>query len=210
MNIIAHWSMNDPTTLTRFWDNSGNKHHGSFGATKPLVVTDSPAGSRAMSWPHSGASVKLPTGLNPVAVSYWVKKGTGSTVDFPCIADNEWHFCVVSDGKIYVDMQEKGSEATDTVVSLLETALDGGTDFTMSDLYYYGAALTTAEIAKIYQVKTSIVKTDGLKCKEFVEEVGSGVKVLKNGVVKAESFDATASKTSFTQTGVKSINIVEY
>lgn len=207
MNIIAHWSMNDPTDLTRFWDNSGNRHHGSFGDVKPEVVTDSPNGMRAMKW--TNAVVTIPTNLNPTAISFYVKKLSGCTVDFPYVIDNNWNSVIVSGGKVYVNAEEKGSQTVSAVAALIEGALNGGNGFILSDLYYYGSELTSTEIKRIVDVKASISRDKGLLCKEFVEEADSAVKIFKTGVMKVGEFVTGQDKTSFKKTQISTIDIEE-
>ena len=210
MNIIAHWSMNDPTILTRVWDNSGNGHHGSFGDVKPEVVKDSPNGQRAMRWPVGASTqVTLPGGLNPRSVSFWIKQLAGSTVAFPSITDTEWHSIAVSGNTLYVDAENAGTQTVEGIVSLLESALGTGQGFIISDIYYYSDQITESEIDSLVHVKTSIVKGEGLRCKEFSEE-GSTPSVLKNGTVKAGKLSVGGGVNFFKKDQVTVQNIVEF
>lgn len=197
LNVIAHWSLNDPTTLSRVWDNSGNKHHGDFGETKPEVVLDSPCGQRAMKWVE-GASIILPEVENVLALSYWSKENDG------------WHSYVFSNGKYYVDAVEKGDFELETAIGQLKTLLEEGENWTVSDIYYYGAALSEEEIQKLLSVKTTITKDLTLNAKEFVEEQDK-IQVKKAGIVNCKEIQDGKEKVSFAKSGDVFVgNIVEF
>jgi len=174
-NIIAHWSLNEPSeNPIRIWDNSGKGNHGD-ALVMPAVVSDSPCGTRAMKWTSGGenTSVSLPE-LNPVALSYWIKD------------DKDWKFIAVSNGKAYENAVESGSMTTSMAKTNLETMMAVPTsDFLLSDIYYFDGNITAAEIEKMYKVKTRIANDASMYSKEFKETVQANVGVNKAGIVKS-------------------------
>lgn len=188
--VISQWTLNDPTTLHRVWDNSGNKHHGDFGAKKPEVVLDSPNGTRAMYW--TGSNVLLPEVSGVQAISYWMK-ASASSFNSMIPADGQWHLFVVSEGKAYLDgeLQSTSVQVSDAV-SALRNALDGGSGFYLSDIIYYGSGLSASEVTSILEVKTRLTNQYELHCKEvFESDERSSISVNRAGIVSAKEIEAT-------------------
>lgn len=212
LNVLSHWSLNDPTVLTRFWDNSGNGHHGDFGTKKPEVVLDSPNGSRAMHWPSGGANVVLPDVNNVLSISYWIKRESEAAWNSFVPADGQWHLLVVSD-KVYLDLEEvQQTKTVSDAITELRSAMNGGNGFYLSDLYYYGQVLDSTNIQKIYEVKTRLSKDYTLESKEILELSGSAkIGISKAGIVSADSFEVVEEgKAVFSSTGKVTVNkIVE-
>lgn len=188
--VISQWTLNDPTTLHRVWDNSGNKHHGDFGAKKPEIVLDSPNGTRAMHW--TGSNVLLPEVSGVQAISYWMKTSTPS-FNSTIPADGQWHLFVVSGDKVYLDgeLQSTSVQVSDAI-SALRTALDGGSGFYLSDIIYYGSELTASEVTLILEVKTKLTNQYELHCKEIFEsDEKSSISINRAGIVSAKKLEAT-------------------
>lgn len=202
MAKLAQWTLNDPTVLVRVWDNSGNKNHGDFGTVKPEVVQDSPNGSRAMKW--NGSNVTLPDVTGVAAISYWIKKTSG-TFNNVVPSDSTWHLYVVSNGVQYLDgTAQTGSVTVSTAYSNLRTTISGGSGFSLSDIILYDAALTTQDIQNIMKVKTTLSKSHKLSTKEFVEDDSiSKVSISKNGILTSKELhvDSEAAGTAFEKTG---------
>lgn len=213
--IIAHYPLSEPSKYLegdKVWDISENKNHGDFGNILPTVIEAKINGTYAMEW-VGGAVVTLPP-MSPMSIVYWVKQGAGSTLSISGIQDSEWHMVAASGGTLYIDGEIQLQVPVTDIQSQLENAMNGGSGFSLSDIWYFGETLTVEEILNMYKVKTKITKDGNLVCKEFVEsDTVTNVRVVKSGTVTAGSGsvqEIEGSVVSFGQQGVfKANEIVE-
>lgn len=172
--IISQWTLNDPTSMTRVWDNSGNRHHGDFGENKPENQTDSPNGSRSFKWNNSHVILPEITGVK--AISYWIKKEAGSTLVDDTQVDGNWHVVVVT-------------ENVESAVTKLKNAMNGGSGFSLSDVIFYGSELSEADIKAIKEVKIRVAKNQ-MTVKEIVQDENvSNVQFSRRGIVTVSEFE---------------------
>lgn len=198
LNVLAHWSLNEPSNNpSRVWDNSGNGYHGDFEEIKPVVVEDSPCGSRSMQWVE-GSGVVLPTVSGVEAVSYWIKEDGGS-----------WKFIVVSEGKQYENNEQVGDKTVSDAINSLHSMMLNEHGFSLSDIFYFESALSEADRDRLYTVKASISAENVLRGKEYVEG-GDKVSVGKTGIISAKNLEIKEGSVGFGKTGlIHAVNVIE-
>lgn len=201
MSILAHWTMNDPTSRFRVWDSSGNGHHGDFiQKSEEMFVSDSPVGSLSVRL-GTNAKIQLPVVGEIASISYWIKEGSG-----------EWHNEVVVGAQRYRDGVLVGAATSPSAeYTSLVSRMVAGDNIGVSDVILADNAWTAADILNMYQVKTKILSNGDLHTKEFMEnDLASSVSVRKNGIVESKAIEIREGVASFGKSGaVKVNNIVE-